>query len=171
MKIDFKELKSNLEKLYPNQIEREEASLCIKLLQANGGEFELFEEESKIMTFTFDGYLIDFTEDEIVFIGDEGDFAHLEIDYFALLGYMIHTSFLSVGFKRAYREIEIEDRDEPLIPDADKFIEKQNERKCPHCGAYPLVMNAGRRVSSDESVPVCSVCKKEIRENIHEVIK
>lgn len=104
MKIDFKELKSILEKLYPNQIEREEASLCIRLLQANGGEFELFEEESKIMSFTFDGYQIDFTEDEIVFIGDEGDFAHLEIDYYTLLGYMIHTSFLSVGFKRAYCE-------------------------------------------------------------------
>ncbi len=139
MKIDFKELKSILEKLYQNQRVRDEAESCIRLLLANCGEFELFEEESKIMTFTFDGYQIDFTEDEIVFIGEDGDFEHLKIDYYTLLGYMIHTSFLSVGFKRAYWESAIEEHSEPgMILLADKFIEKLNEKKCPHCGASPL---------------------------------
>lgn len=159
-----------LEKVYPNQRVRDKAKRCIRLLQANGGDFEMFEEESKIVTFTFDGFLIDFTEDEIVFIGEEGDFEHLEIDYYTLLGYMIHASFLSVGFKRAYLESAIEEHSEPSMSLlADRFIGKL--KKCPHCGAYPLELNAGRRLTSDMSVPVCSVCKTEIRENIYETKK
>ena len=34
--------------------------------------------------------------------------------------------------------------------------------KCPHCGAFPLALEAGKRVGYNPYCAVCSVCKKEV---------
>ena len=51
--------------------------------------------------YDFEGYGIQFKDNEIVFISDEGDFMNFPINYYMLLGYMVHMSFLGIGVKRA----------------------------------------------------------------------
>ena len=31
--------------------------------------------------------------------------------------------------------------------------------KCPNCGAFPMLLNAGRKIGKDEWEPVCYACK------------
>lgn len=94
-----------LKEMYSKRILREKVKRCINFIELNGANFVGIDEyENKICNINYDfhGFGIEFTEDEIVFIGEEGDFAHLEIDYFKLLGFMFHMNFISgVGVKRA----------------------------------------------------------------------
>lgn len=96
-----KEIESALKEMFPKEMERNQARLCIDLIENNGGECISIEDGVGI-SFEFDGFYIDFTDDQIVFIGEEGDFAHLEVYYYTLLGYMMHMSMLSAGFRRSY---------------------------------------------------------------------
>jgi len=43
--------------------------------------------------------LIDILEEEIVFISDEGDWLHIPINYYALIGSLIHFSQIGIGYK------------------------------------------------------------------------
>jgi len=36
---------------------------------------------------------------EIIFIGDSGDFAHINLSYYELIGFMIEKSFIGIGYK------------------------------------------------------------------------
>jgi len=157
--IENKEIESALKEMFPKNRDRDKASRCISFLLLNGGVFLNVEKDGGCpvgINFYFDGYGIEFTEDQIVFIGDEGDFADIEIDYYTLLGYMMHMSMLSVGFKRAYNE-----REEP-----------EEKTKCPHCGASPLVIiKAAPRDNVEGYRKFCFSCLKKIEDktNLTEV--
>lgn len=56
-----------------------------------GGEYRSF--------FKGDLCAIDIGVDEIVFIDDTGDFLHLPLNYYALIGALIHFRQLSVNYK------------------------------------------------------------------------
>lgn len=157
--IENKEIESALKEMFPKIRDRDKASRCISFLLLNGGVFLNVDKDGGCpvgINFDFDGYGIKFTEDQIVFIGDEGDFADIKIEYYTLLGYMIQMSMLSVGFKRAYHE-----REEP-----------EEETKCPHCGASPLkIIKAlsGDNVEGEKNL--CSSCLKKLEEKTDEVAK
>jgi len=42
---------------------------------------------------------IDLSENEIVFVGDEGDWLHIPCSYYALIGACIHYSQIGIGYK------------------------------------------------------------------------
>ena len=77
-----------------------ETEKCVKLLEANG---------YKIRTNT-DGVFcytpvsakcsdVEICPDEIVFVGDNGDWLHIPVNYYALIGALIHFSQLGIGYK------------------------------------------------------------------------
>lgn len=76
---------------------KSELNKCVEFLLKNGAKF--IEQSDDYMSYDFDGYGIDLCEDEIVFIGDIGDFAHIKCSYYELIGFMIDKSFIGVGYK------------------------------------------------------------------------
>jgi hypothetical protein len=72
---------------------------CKKLIELNGGN-KIETEENNYIHYDFHGYGIDINNDEIVFLGDNGDFASIKTGYYELLGCLIHYNMLGVGFKR-----------------------------------------------------------------------
>jgi hypothetical protein len=80
-----------------------ELDKCIELLKKNG-YVAMYSDESDEEYQTMykdDGKTssIDLNEEEIVFIGDEGDWLHLPCNYYALIGALIHFSQIGVGYR------------------------------------------------------------------------
>jgi len=71
---------------------------CKKFIKLNGG-VEL-DPSDDCIHYDFHGYGIDINNEEIVFINDTGDFKTIKTSYYELLGYMLHSSMLGIGFKR-----------------------------------------------------------------------
>ena len=79
---------------------------CIDLIKLNGGKFLEFEydEEGKVLHEDWDlngfGISMDVKNDEITFIGENGDFGTISLDYFALLGFLTHYVHLFNPIRR-----------------------------------------------------------------------
>lgn len=72
---------------------------CKDFLELNGAKF--IDKDDEYYNYDFDGYRICLALDnsEIIFIGDSGDFAHINLSYYELVGFMIDKSFIGVGYK------------------------------------------------------------------------
>lgn len=79
---------------------------CISFLEANGYKKE--EENDEYISFFRDtqSSCIDISEDEIVFIGEEGDYLHIVCDIFALIGALIHYRQIAVNYKWVTNEVD-----------------------------------------------------------------
>lgn len=73
----------------------------VQLLKLNGwdadnseAEFECFVNEDNSLP------QIDVSESEVVFIGESGDYLHIECNYYTVLGALIDQSIVGIGFKR-----------------------------------------------------------------------
>ncbi len=70
-----------------------------KFLLDNGYK-EDFDNESEMITFHKEGVSsIDFNEEEIVLIGEQGDWLHLPLSMYALLGALLHFRQLAIDYK------------------------------------------------------------------------
>ena len=70
-----------------------------KLFLTNNG-YENIAVDSEYVSYHKEGVSgIDMNEDEIVFIDDSGDWLHIPLNYFALIGACIHYSQIGVGYK------------------------------------------------------------------------
>ena len=79
----------------------------IEFLKLNGAILESVQTDDGIIyEFDYFGYGIDVClsdngYDEIAFIGESGDFAHISLDYYALVGYMIEARMICMNYKSA----------------------------------------------------------------------
>jgi len=77
---------------------------CIKFLEMNGFE-KVFKKvdilkEDEYISFRKEGRLcLDINEKEIVLIDDTGDFLHLLLNYYALIGALIHFGLINTLYK------------------------------------------------------------------------
>jgi len=89
---------SNLN-VQPKKVDIKELIRCKKFLVRNGW---LQDEESKneeYATFYKDEHItIDVSDSEIVFISISGDFLHLDVNYFALVGALVEYRQVSFGY-------------------------------------------------------------------------
>jgi hypothetical protein len=77
---------------------------CIAFLEKNGfakvhdgyhgGEYQMMSKGDETVSD------IDISEDEIVFIGDGGDWLRIPCNFYALIGACIHHSILGIGYRR-----------------------------------------------------------------------
>jgi hypothetical protein len=89
-------------KYYKN---KKQIKKCKKLIIENGGKFEdheFYENELYYEMYSLFEYGVSFSpqDNSIVFIDDQGDFGQININYYELLGFLMHHSFLGVSFKR-----------------------------------------------------------------------
>lgn len=70
----------------------------IKFLQQNG-YIEDSEPDAEYRTF-YKGHLatVDINDSEIVLIGEQGDFCHLPVNVFALLGALLHYKQIAINY-------------------------------------------------------------------------
>jgi hypothetical protein len=80
-----------------------EIEKCINFLKNNGYKRLNLEAESgsEYQSFIHKKNIsdIDISENEIVFINDNGDWLHIPCNYFALIGACIHYSQIGIGYK------------------------------------------------------------------------
>jgi len=80
----------------------DEREKCISFLERNGYVQCLTDGNSVTLEHTSSSVSdIDIVYDEIVFVGDGGDWLHIPVNYYALIGAMIHFSQIGVGYKHA----------------------------------------------------------------------
>jgi len=82
----MKQLKKCIDFLENNGYKR------LNLESQNGKEYISFVHKNNVSD-------IDISEDEIVFINDNGDWLHIPCNYFALIGACIHYSQIGIGYK------------------------------------------------------------------------
>jgi hypothetical protein len=77
---------------------------CIDFLKANGWK-EDSEPESDYRSFYKKNVnAIDVSDDEIVLLDDTGDYLHLPVNYYALIGALIHHSQIGIGYKHEVKQ-------------------------------------------------------------------
>jgi hypothetical protein len=73
----------------------------VDFLNKNGWEMTLLEDEYE--TYEKENNIsIAISEDEIVLIGEEGDFAHIilnEMTFYYLIGFLFHYRYISINYK------------------------------------------------------------------------
>lgn len=73
---------------------------CKQFLLENGWKLDADESYNGYYPFYKQGFLsIDISEDELVFIGDSGDFLHRPIDYYTLVGVLLEHRQLPINYK------------------------------------------------------------------------
>jgi hypothetical protein len=78
-----------------------ELEKCIEFLTKNGWEFDATSKDSDYMLYTKGDLVgVDINKHEIVFVGGEGDFLHLPVNYYVLIGALLEhrqvtTSYIS----------------------------------------------------------------------------
>jgi len=78
-----------------------ELDKCIRFLIANGWELEEYCAKEEFRSYSKEcHYGIDISDGEIVFIDDTGDFLHLPINYYSLVGVLVHYRQISFNFKQ-----------------------------------------------------------------------
>ena len=70
---------------------------CKKFLELNEYETGEINEDYTSMHHN-DGVCLDLSENEIVFIGEDGDFLHIPCDYYALIGALIHLKAITLEY-------------------------------------------------------------------------
>jgi len=66
----------------------------------NNGYIEETENGTEYRSFFKDGLSsIDVNSSEIVFIGETGDWLHIPVNYYAIIGALIHYSELAINYK------------------------------------------------------------------------
>ena len=72
---------------------------CKEFFLLNGGKF--IDQDDEYYNFDFQGFGISLALDnsEIIFIDYSGDFAHINMNYYELIGFMIENRMLGVGYK------------------------------------------------------------------------
>ena len=91
-------------------ITQKEIIRCKKFIELNGGEFLESETEhdkeknilSEEYAFSGFGIVFDYEQNTITFMGEQGEFKVLNINYYELLGYMVQMSLLGIGLKRIF---------------------------------------------------------------------
>lgn len=68
----------------------------IQFLELNG--FKKHDRNDNAHSWANDIIAIEITEDELVFIDDTGDFCHTPIDFFALIGVLIHYRIIPINY-------------------------------------------------------------------------
>lgn len=85
----------------------DELKRCVDFLTINGwGEaIPSDEEDEEYFHFEKDGCVgIDINPDEMVFIGEFGDFLHLQTSYYALVGALLELRQISVTYVGVHKE-------------------------------------------------------------------
>jgi len=74
---------------------------CITFLEANG--WRLIDGTDDYKSYHKPGNIgVDVSENELVFIDDTGDFLHLPVNYFALVGAFIELRAISMDYQSTY---------------------------------------------------------------------
>lgn len=86
-----------------------EVKRCKDLIISNGGQFtyeEFLDDELYFEAYDLNEYGITFSpqDNSITFIDEQGDFAEISVNYYELLGFLLHWSFIGIGFKRVEKE-------------------------------------------------------------------
>ena len=86
------------------KIEKEKFK-CIEFLKINGWESNYEDFSQTVENYTFnkpDSYSVDFevTGDQMIFIDDTGDFLHMPVNLYSMIGVLIYHRMLPVCFKQ-----------------------------------------------------------------------
>jgi hypothetical protein len=70
----------------------------VHFLVLNGGK--RFEETiTETIHVDLHGFGIDLTEDSIIFVGDEGEFGRVPLNFYSLVGFLIHHRMIAANYK------------------------------------------------------------------------
>ena len=72
---------------------------CIIFLEQNGWKCDIDTPTNEYTSYCKDGYIgVDFNDNEMVFISDTGDFLHVPINYYTLVGVMMEYRQIDCGY-------------------------------------------------------------------------
>ena len=73
---------------------------CKQFLVENGWKHDVDNDDGDYESYYKENYIsIDIGKDEIVFVSDSGDFLHLPVNYYALIGGLIECRLIDMGYK------------------------------------------------------------------------
>ena len=87
------------------KVNKAELVRCEQFLLENGWKRDNEEGEEFDSYYKNNSIGVDLSKDEIVFIGDSGDFLHIALDYFALVGALIEYHQIGLNYVSTKHQI------------------------------------------------------------------